>query len=219
MDLDDLKAKWHKEAEENRHLNKQTMEQLQAILKTKTSGTLAGVKEKYARIISLLTIGLLLNVLISPFLHFLLGDDGPVFRLTVGGLLSLVTLLVGGLLVIFFYWRKYKQLEDNAVDENLKKALIDNISGLRRSLKQEIYFIVALFAGIFILARGVSQYLGNGDFGDIFHLDILLSMLVGVSIMAFYIYKRVSAYQKNIAELKKYLSEFEDSLSLKMKSY
>ena len=213
MDLDDLKAKWHKEAEENRHLNKQTMEQLQAILKTKTSGTLAGVKEKYARIISLLTIGLLLNVLISPFLHFLLGDDGPVFRLTVGGLLSLVTLLVGGLLVIFFYWRKYKQLEDNAVDENLKKALIDNISGLRRSLKQEIYFIVALFAGIFILARGVSQYLGNGDFGDIFHLDILLSMLVGVSIMAFYIYKRVSAYQKNIAELKKYLSEFEDSLS------
>ena len=213
MELDDLKARWRKETEENEHLNKQAMEQLQAILRTKTSGTLAGVKEKYARIISLLTIGLLINVLISPFLHFLLGDDGPVFRLTVGGLLSLVSLLVVGLLVIFFYWRKYKQLESNAVDENLKKALIDNINSLTRSLRQEIYFIVALFAGIFILARGVSQYLGNGDFGDIFHLDILLSMLVGVSIMAFYIYKRVSAYQKNIAELKKYLSEFEDSLS------
>ena len=189
------------------------MEQLQAILRTKTSGTLAGVKEKYARIISLLTIGLLLNVLISPFLHFLLGDDGPVFRLTVGGLLSLVTLLVVGLLVIFFYWRKYKQLEGNAVDENLKKALMDNINRLRRSLRQEIYFIVALFAGVFILARGASQYLGNGDFGDIFHIDILLSMLAGLSIMAFYIYKRVSAYQKNIVELQKYLSEFEGNLS------
>ena len=213
MELDDLKARWRKETEENEHLNKQAMEQLQAILRTKTSGTLAGVKEKYARIISLLTIGLLINVLISPFLHFLLGDDGPVFRLTVGGLLSLVTLLVVGLLVIFFYWRKYKQLESNAVDENLKKALIDNINSLTRSLRQEIYFIVALFASVFILARGASQYLGNGDFGDIFHIDILLSMLVGLSIMAFYIYKRVSAYKKNIAELKKYLSEFEGSLS------
>ncbi len=213
MELDDLKARWHKEAEENEHLNKQAMEQLQAILRTKTSGTLAGVKEKYSRIISLLTIGLLINVLISPFLHFLLGDDGPVFRLTVGGLLSLVTLLVVGLFVIFFYWRKYKQLEGNAVDENLKKALMDNINRLRQSLRHEIYFIVALFAGVFILAREASQYLGNGDFGDIFHIDILLSMFVGLSIMAFYIYKRVSAYQKNIAELKKYLSEFEGSLS------
>jgi len=213
MELDDLKARWRKETEENEHLNKQAMEQLQAILRTKTSGTLAGVKEKYARIISLLTIGLLINVLISPFLHFLLGNDGPVFRLTIGGLVSLVTLLVVGLVVIFFYWRKYKQLESNAVDENLKKALMDNIDRLRRSLRQEIYFMVALFAGLFVLARGASQYLGNGDFGDIFHIDILLSMLVGLSIMAFYVYKRVSAYKKNIAELKKYLSEFEGSLS------
>src|SRR3546814_5699778 len=106
MELEDLKNNWRKESTENLVLNTQSMEQLQSILKEKTSGTLKGMKKKYERIISFLLAGILLNVLINPFLHFLLGDEGPIFRITFGGLLSLITLIAICVIVVFFYWLK-----------------------------------------------------------------------------------------------------------------
>ena len=210
MELDDLKARWQKETKENLHLNKQSMEQLQGILKDKTSNTLTGVKRKYERIISFLMIGIFLNILISPFLHFLLGDEGPVFRLTFSGLLSLITVMIMGLIVLFFYWRKYSKFNAEVINDDLRKVLRDNISKLKGSLKHEIWFITILFASIFILGRASSQFLGNGDFGDIFRKDILLAMLAGFLIMGFYIYKRISAYRKNIKELQEYLSKLDE---------
>lgn len=209
MELDDLKARWQKETKENLNTNKQSMEQLQAILKEKTSGTLINIREKYKGIISYLMVGLLLNIIISPFLHFLLGDDGPVFRLTFSGLLSLVFLLTIGLLVVLFYWLRFSSFSTEVSDVDLHTALIEKITSLKRSFKQEIIFIAAVFLAIFIIGRASSQYLGHGDFGDIYRKDILLAIGAGLAILIFYISRRVKAYNKDIGTLKSYLAEFE----------
>lgn len=209
MELDDLKVNWQKESTQNLKLNKQTMEQLQFILKEKTSLTLSGMKKKYEKLITLLIIGVIANIIVSPFLHFLLGDDGPVFRLTYSGLLSIMTLVVICLVVIFFYWIKYRSMPVTTIDTDLKITLSQNIGGLKRSLKQEVIFIIALFATLFVVGRMTSQYLGNGDFGDIFHTDIMLAIGAGVLMFAFYLYKRVKFYNHNINELQQYLKEYE----------
>jgi hypothetical protein len=209
MELDDLKATWQQENQENLHLNKKNMEELQLILKNKTKNTLTGIKGKYERIINFLFIGVILNIIINPFLHFLLGDGGQVFRLTFGGLLSLTTIIVVCFAVILFYWIKYKSIEPNVEGNDIKNTINDNINRLRKSLRQEILFIIALVVSTFIAARASSQFLGNGQFEDIFRTDIILSILVGFSIMGYYIYKRTIAYKKHIQELHQYLTELD----------
>ncbi|QEC51728.1 hypothetical protein EDD80_102284 [Anseongella ginsenosidimutans] len=210
MELDDLKAAWEREATKNLELNKQNMEQLKLILKEKTAGTLTGMKRKYGRIITFLLVGIFANILVHPFLHFLLGDDGPVFRLTYGGLLSLLSIVIVCLIVVSFYWMKYSVMKITVPDTDLKLALAEKIRHLNRSFRQEIFFIVSVFVVVFIMGRATSQYLGNGDFLDIFRTDILLAMLAGFSIMGFYIYKRVRFYRANISELKQYLAAFNE---------
>lgn len=211
MELDDLKIKWQKESTQNLEHNKQTMEQLQLILEEKTSAALSGMKKKYEKIIRLLIIGVTANIILSPFLHFLLGDDGPVFRLTYPGLLSIMTLVVICLVVIFFYWIKFKSKP--VINTNLEVTLSQNIDSLNRSLKQEVVFILTLFFMLFIVARMTSQYLGNGAFGDIFHTDIMLAIGAGILMFAFYLYKRVTFYNKNINELQQYLNEYKANAS------
>jgi len=208
MELEDLKNNWRKESTENLVLNTQSMEQLQSILKEKTSGTLKGMKKKHERIITFLLIGILLNVLINPFLHFLLGDEGPVFRITFGGLLSLITIVAICIIVVFFYWIKVISIKTERPDGELKIVLTQHIKNLNRSLRQEIYFITAIFVFLFIIGRATSQYLGNGSFWDIFHQDILIAILAAICIFIFYIYKRASFYKKNILEFQKYLDDF-----------
>jgi hypothetical protein len=211
MELDDLKVNWQKESTQNLEHNKQTMEQLQLILKEKTSATLSGMKKKYQKIIKLLIIGVTANVILSPFLHFLLGDDGPVFRLTYSGVFSIITFVVICLVVILFYWVKYKSTP--VVDTNLEVTLSQNIDNLKRSLKREVIFIIALFVALFTIGRMTSQYLGNGAFGDIFHTDIMLAIGAGVLMFAFYVYKRVKFYNRNIHELQQYLNEYKANIS------
>jgi hypothetical protein len=214
MELDDLKKNWQRETAKNLEQNKQTMEQLQSILQEKTTGTLTGLKKKYEKIISFLLVGIVLNIAISPFLHFLLGDEGPVFRLTVGGLLSLVVIITFGLLVIFFYWIKYTALKTTIAPSNLKSSLIENISSLRKSLRQELYFLVSLFLILFLSSRLSSEYLGNGLFWDIWHPDIMLALFSAIAILAFYAYKRVRTYHAKIKELQKYLAEFDETIRM-----
>lgn len=212
MELDDLKVNWQKESIQNLEQNKQTMEQLQSMLKEKTTSTLLGMKSKYEKIITLLLIGLVVNIIVSPFLHFLLGDDGPVFRLTYSGLLTSMTFVVICLVVIFFYWIKFKSMPVTVTDSELKTTLSQNISIMKRSLKQEVAFIIALFVILFTIGRMISQFLGNGAFGDIFHTDIMLAIGAGVLMFAFYLYKRLKFYNSNIDELQQYLNEYEGNI-------
>lgn len=211
MELDDLKINWQKESAQNLEHNKQTMEQLQLILKEKTTATLSGMKKKYQKIIKLLIIGVTANVILNPFLHFLMGDDGPVFRLTYSGLFTIITFVLICLVVIFFYWVKYRSTP--VVNTNLEVTLSQNIASLKRSLKREVIFIIALFVALFTIGRITSQYLGNGAFGDILHTDIMLAIGAGVLMFAFYLYKRVTFYSKNINELQQYLNEYKTSIS------
>ncbi len=211
MELDDLKTKWQKESTQNLEHNKQTMEQLQLILKEKTIATLSGMKKKYQKIIKLLIIGGTANVILSPFLHFLLGDDGPVFRLTYSGIFTIMTFVVICLVVIFFYWVKFKSKP--VVNANLEVTLLQNIESFKKYQRQEVIFIIALFVILFTIGRITSQYLGNGDFGDIFHTDIMLAIGAGVLMFAFYVYKRVSFYNRNISELQQYLNEYQSNLN------
>ncbi|WP_207428454.1 hypothetical protein [Pedobacter sp. SYSU D00535] len=158
-------------------------------------------------------VGILLNILIHPFLHFLLGEEGPVFRLTYSGLLTLLSFLILCWLVLFFYWLKYTSFQTNVGTKDLKITLTENISKLKRSLAQEIIFIVGIFAVLFVSGRAFSQYLGNGDFWDIFHPDILISMGLMMFMIAFYIYRRTNVYRKNISELQQYLNELDEGLN------
>ncbi|WP_207536373.1 hypothetical protein [Desertivirga arenae] len=210
MELDELKARWQQESEKNIDINNQSMEQLETILRQKTSSTLGHIKEKYKGIISYLMVGLLLNIIVSPFLHFLLGDEGPVFRLTFNGLFALVTFLTLGLIVVFFYWLKYSAFNTEVADTDVRTTLEQKIRALRRSLRHELTLIIGIFISIFIIGRASSQYLGNGSFSDIFRKDILLSLGAGVLILIFYIVKRVKAYNSYIRKLEEYLAEFED---------
>ncbi len=213
MELDDLKVNWQKESTQNLEHNKQTMEQLQLILSEKTNIALSGMKFRYKKIVIMLSVGLLANAILQPFLHFLLGDSGPVFRITNSGLLSIATLVGLGLIVLIFYWVKYKSMPISTINTDLKVTLSNNIKGLKKSLKQEVVFIIVLFFMLFTIARSTSQYLGNGAFGDIFHKDIMLAMGAGVLMFAFYVYKRVKFYNRNINELQDYLNEYKTNIS------
>jgi hypothetical protein len=150
-------------------------------------------------------------VILSPFLHFLLGDDGPVFRLTYSGVFSIITFVIICLVVILFYWVKFKSTE--VVNANLEVTLSQNIVNLKKSLNREVTFIIALFFMVFIIGRITSQYLGNGAFGDIFHTDIMLAIGAGALMFAFYVYKRVKFYNRNINELQQYLNEYKANIS------
>lgn len=102
MELDDLKANWQQETKQNLDKNTQRMEQLKLVLQKRTTSTLTVLKKKYEKIITFLILGTFANVLVNPFLHFILGDKGPIFRITFGGVLSLLTMVIVCLIVIFF---------------------------------------------------------------------------------------------------------------------
>ena len=209
MDLDELKNRWQAESDKNIDSNKQSMEQLQLMLKEKTAEALNGIKEKYKRIISYLMMGLLANMAVSPFLHYLLGDGKPVFRITTGGLLSMVVILSIGLITVFFYWVRYAGFNTDLVSADIKTALKENITKLKRAFIQETVFILAIFTALFVAGRLSSQYLGHGAFGDIFRRDILIALGSAIAIMCFYIFKRRQMYNRNIRQLTNYLSELE----------
>jgi hypothetical protein len=210
MDFDELKNRWQAESDKNIHINEQSMEQLHVMLKEKTAQTLNGIKEKYKGIISYLMIGLLANIAISPFLHYLLGDGKPVFRITTGGLLSMVVILSVGLITVFFYWIRYATLSTELISADIKSTLKENIVKLQKAFIQETIFILFIFVTLFVAGRLTSEYLGNGDFGDIFRKDILIALSLAIVIMCFYIFKRKQMYNRNINQLKGFLNELED---------
>lgn len=208
MELDDLKDKWYKETVENSQLNQKNMEQLQFILKKKTSGVLFKIKKKYEKIISILLVGLFANILISPFLHWILGEEGPVFRMP--SLLPLLTVIILCMIILIFYWIKYISFNTNIVENDLKTSLTETIRNLKRSFRHEAWFLIILFIGLFTAGRSTSQAEGNGDFWDIFRTDIMLSMFTGCLLFAFVLFLRSKHYKMNIGELEGYLSEFNE---------
>lgn len=141
----------------------------------------------------------------------MLGDEGPVFRMP--SLSSLLTFLIFALVLLSFFWIKYISLDTSIQHGDLKVTIIEAINKLRKSFRHEAFFLVILFVLLFVTARIFSQINGNGMFWDIFRKDILLSLMAGLSIFGFYIFKRYRHYKRNILELKIYLLEFEEGIN------
>lgn len=213
MELDDFKARWQKKNEQTSPLNEKNMEQIQGILREKTSGVLANVKKKYESIISIVLISLLGNLLLSPFLPWLLGVDGPIFSLPteLGRVLSLLVVLSLGIAIVFFYWLKYTSVSTTLTSHDMKTILAENIKKLEKSMRHEIYFCLGAFITLFVVARSQSQWMGYGDFWDIFRTGILVALLAAISLIGYYLFYKIKQYQQHIRELKQYLAEFDES--------
>ncbi len=188
------------------------MEQLELILKTKTTGVMELVKSKYQFGVSVILFGIIANILLSPFLHWLLGEPGPIFRIpTVNQFFSLITIVLFFLVAIGFYWIKFTSMQINLDGENVKEMLLKNIQQLKKSWKQEVVFILLFFVVLIATARAESHFLGKGNFGDIFTMDIMFSILICFSGILGIIKFRSLHYNKNIKELKILLAEYNEA--------
>lgn len=211
MELDDLKKGWEERTTKNTKLNSKNMEQLEVILKQKTSGMLSNVKTRYGMLISYMLIGIFFTLIFIGFVPWLTGQEVPVYTwpTTLDRALNMLVIVFLALTFIFFYWLKYAAMEAAVDGEDIKQAVKKNIEKLRRSLGHEILFVITLFFGWVTIARFHSQVAGHGDFWDILHLDILLAIGALAVFLGVYLIVRYRQYKKYISELKGYLEEFE----------
>jgi len=187
------------------------MEQLELILKQKTSGTLNQVKTRYGTLISYMLIVILVTLIFSGFTPWLMGQEAQVYSwpTTVDRALNMLVMVLLALTFIFFYWLKYTAMEVAFDGEDIKQAVKKNIEKLRRSLRHEVLFVITLFLGWVTIARFHSQASGYGDFWDILHVDILLAIGALAVFLGSYLIVRYRQYKKYISELTGYLEEFE----------
>jgi len=211
MELDDLKKGWNERTSEHSKLNNKNMEQLELILKQKTSGILNHVKTRYGRLISYMLVIIFPTLILSGFLPWLFGQDVPVYRwpITLSQALNMLVIVFLALTFVFFYWLKYTTMEVAFGGEDIKQGVKKSIEKLGRSLRHEVLFGITLFFGWVTIARSHAQVSGYGDFWDILHLDILLAIGAMVVFLGVYLIVRYREYKKYILELKGYLEEFE----------
>lgn len=211
MELDDLKKRWKERTTEHSKLNSKNMEQLELILKQKTSGMLNNVKTRYGTLISYMLVVIFPTLIFSGFLPWLLGQKVPVYTwpTTLDRALNMLVFIFIALTFVFFYWLKYTAMEVAFDGEDIKQAVKKNIEKLRGSLRHEVLFVITLFFGWATIARFHSQVAGYGDFWDILHLDILLAIGAMAVFLGVYLVVRYREYKKYISELKGYLEEFE----------
>ncbi len=211
MELDDLKKGWKKRTTEQSKTNIKNMEQLEIMLKQKTSGLLNNVKKNYGSLISHVLVAIMSTLVLSGFAPWLMGQEGPVYRwpTTLDRALSMLVMAGLTLTFILFYWIKYTAMETEFIGEDIKQALKKNIERLRNSLKQEVLYVTALFFGWVTIARFHSQVSGYGEFWDILHNDILLAIGSLAILLIAYLVVRYRQYGKYIHELREYLEEYD----------
>lgn len=187
------------------------MEQIEMILKQKTSDLVNKVKTSYESLISYVLVSIAFSLVFMGFIPWLLGQDGPVYHwpTTFDRALNMLVIVVLGLTFIFFYWVKYKAIATVFEGPDIKQGLIRNIEKLRNAFMHEVIYVIALFMGWFTIARFHSQVAGYGEFWDILHPDILLAIGAMTIFLGSYLIVRYRLYKKYISELKGYLEEFE----------
>lgn len=213
MELDDLKASWQEKNANYSQLNKKNMEQLQIILKEKTAGVMSSVKKRYEATISYVLTGTVGTLVLVGFVPWLLGVDGPIYNLptSLNQALNIIVVLLLGLSIVFFYWIKYTSMEQFLDSQDMKSTLSRSIQKLKKSNNQEIFFTVSLTLAWMTIARMHSHFAGYGNFWDILRFDILLSFLVAVALVGYYLVKRTGQYRMLIQELQEYLKEYNES--------
>ena len=214
MNIDDLKTTWQKETQDYSRSGKKDMEQLQLILAAKTLNVMDKVKRKYNAIILAVVIYTLGTNIIAPTLMIwqsgnwegILKPKHPL-KLAVEGLLCL--------LVVGFYRIKYVRSKNNVPLDDLKTALTSNIAYLKKSFKQEAYFIVGMFCFFVVIAISISLYEGKMpvDFNDkrtvVYFFMGILALLILFGLTLRFVFKRKRDYDANMAVLKQYLLELQ----------
>ena len=211
MELDDLKKGWQKRTTEQSKTNTKNVEQLEIMLKQKTSGVLNNVKKNYGSLISYVLVAIMFTLILSGFAPWLMGQEGPVYRWPTTLDRALTMLVIAGLALtfIFFYWIKYTAMETEIIGTDIKQTLQMNIEKLRNSLIHEVLYVTALFFGWMTIARFHSQVAGHGEFWDILHNDILLAIGSLAILLIVYLVVRYRQYRKHIHELREYVEEYD----------
>src|SRR6186713_3398950 len=96
---------------ENR--NRRTPEAIGQILKEKTTNVFSLMKKRYERIITLMLCGMLLLVLFFPFI-----SDGFHYPGSINGFVKCMFLY---LVLIIFYWEKYKSVNSLEFSDYIKE--------------------------------------------------------------------------------------------------
>lgn len=211
MELDDLKEGWQKRTTEQSKIYKKNMEQLEIILKQKTSGLLNNVKNNYGSLISYVLVAMMFTLVLCGFAPWLMGQEGPVYSLptTLDRALNVLVIALLGLTFTFFYWIKYTAIETAFIGTDIKQTLQKSIEKLKSSLIHEVLYVTALFFGWVTIARFHSQVAGYGEFWDILHNDILLSIGSLAILLFIYLVVRYRQYTKYIHELREYFEEYD----------
>jgi hypothetical protein len=200
MKLDDLKAQWQKSNNEYLQSNKKSMEQLQVTLNGKTSGLVGSLKENFEKVIGIMLGGMFLSILIFPII-----TDGFNYP---GSIAGFVKLQLVYLILIMFYWARFKGINNLVLNDNIKERMEELIRLFERNMKVEVFFVLIFYIGIIIFGRFVYGK-GLNDLDDIGFLISVPSSIIFTGIMVLIILKK---YKTRIKELKNYLREYEDVL-------
>ena len=196
MELDDLKAKWQQETAKYSDLNKKDNDQLKQLLNSKTLDLIVSMKRKYEKIISVMLGSMLLMVLALSILTdgFTYPGSGGSFAICIGFYLVL----------ILFYWVKFKSVSNIQLSDHLQERLEQLLKLLKNARTIEITFVL-LFSVLFIAVVFIGRaFLGKG-------LESLnySGLAIGVLFIDVMIYLIINRFSGQINELEGYLEEYE----------
>lgn len=199
MELDDLKDTWQKEAAGLQQLNVKNLPYLEALLNGKTEDVITSMKKRFEKIISSLLYGMLLLVLVFPFL-----SDGFTFP---GSMNGFAKAMLFYLILVIFYWKKLKSVSHLQLSDHLKERMEQLLKMLRTNLESEIFFAVFFLIALILVGR---FFYGKGlqnldDWGFLIATPLFL-ILAGV-----FIWLIIKRAKKQISELETYLAEYDQT--------
>lgn len=198
MELDDLKANWQKETENYSQLNKKNMQQMQFILHQKTADLITSMKKKFEKIISIMLGGMLIFVLVFPFI-----SDGFLYPGSINGFAKMMFFY---LVLIIFYWEKLKNINNLDLSDHIKERLEQLLKMLRRDRRIEMIFLALFFIGFILVGR---FFYGKG-LSNLDDRGVMIGFPLALVFTGIMIYVIIKRYQKEMSELKKYLDEYQN---------
>jgi hypothetical protein len=199
MELDDFKAKWQSDNKKYLELNKKSMEQLQVTLNGKTSHVIESLKKNFEKVITIMMGGMLLSILIFPLI-----SDGFNYP---GSIYGFVKLLLVYLILIMFYWTRFKSINNLVLNDNIKERIEQLIKLFKRNMKVEIFFVLFFYIAAIVLGRFVY---GKG-LNDLDDTGFLVSVPLSVLFTGLMVYFIVRKYKSRIKELEVYLNEYKEN--------
>lgn len=192
MELDDLKGYWK---DETNALPQHSPEYIAQLLKGKTADLHTRVKRKYQRILNILLRGMLLQVIVFPFIA-----DGFAYRNSAMGFAKCMVLYC---VLLLFYWEKYKYAIQLELLDDIQPRLAQLLQYTRHSLRLEVGLVMVLFTALVALSRFMKSGLAVNN-------SVWIASGVCLLFVAAMLVLIISKHQRVIRELKTYLAEYCD---------